>query len=395
MVYIDMNRLAIITTHPIQYNAPFFKMLADRKNIELKVFYTWSQSVEGVKFDPGFGKNIKWDLPLLEGYSHAFSKNVSSSPGSHHYKGIDNPFLIQEIIKWKPNALLVYGWSFKSHLKAMRYFKGKIPVLFRGDSTLLDEKPGFKKLLRRALLKFIYSYVDIALYVGNANKAYFKAHGLKEYELVFMPHAIDNNRFANSPNNSKLALGLREELKIPKDALVFLFAGKLDENKNATLLLNAFNSVKSESSYLLITGNGNAEINLKATFSKMSNIRFLDFQNQQMMPALYASANVFVLPSISETWGLAINEAMAAGLAIIISNSCGASFDLVKGNKNGFVFETKNIESLKKCLQYFVKTPNAATNMGEVSAEVVKYYSYENDCIALEKALEAVNCITK
>jgi glycosyltransferase involved in cell wall biosynthesis len=370
-------------------------MLAERKNIELKVFYTWSQSVEGVKFDPGFGKNIKWDLPLLDGYDHIFSKNVSSSPGSHHYKGIDNPFLIQEIIKWKPNALLVYGWSFKSHLKAMRYFKGKIPVLFRGDSTLLDEKPGFKKLIRRALLKFIYSYVDIALYAGNANKAYFKAHGLKENELFFMPHAIDNNRFANSPNNSKLASGLREELKMPKDALVFLFAGKLDENKNATLLLNAFNSVKNESSYLLITGNGNAEINLKATFSKMSNIRFLDFQNQQMMPALYATANVFVLPSKSETWGLAINEAMAAGNAIVISSTCGAAFNLVENYKNGFVFKTEDIGSLKKCLQYFIENPTAAFNMGRVSAEMVKYYSYENDCIAVENALAAVNCITK
>jgi glycosyltransferase involved in cell wall biosynthesis len=390
-----MKRLAIITTHPIQYNAPFFKKLTKRKKIELKVFYTWSQSMEGVKFDPGFGKVIQWDLPLLEGYSHTFSENVSSSPGSHHYKGIDNPFLIQEIEKWQPDALLVYGWRFKSHLKAMRYFKGKIPLLFRGDSTLLDEKTGLKKYIRRVILKLIYSYVDIALYAGNANKEYFKVHGLKENELFFMPHAIDNMRFANSPNISKLGLGLREKLQIPKDALVFLFAGKLDENKNIALLLNAFNSAKNESSFLLITGNGSSEADLKATFSEIQNIRFLDFQNQQMMPALYASANVFVLPSISETWGLAINEAMAAGMAIIISNSCGASFDLVKDNKNGFVFETKNIESLKKCLQYFVENPNAANNMGEVSTEIIKYYSYENDCIAVETALEAVNCITK
>lgn len=63
-----MKRLAIITTHPIQYNAPLFKLLTQRNNITIKVFYTWGKSVLENKYDPGFKKNIEWDIPLLDGY---------------------------------------------------------------------------------------------------------------------------------------------------------------------------------------------------------------------------------------------------------------------------------------------------------------------------------------
>jgi glycosyltransferase involved in cell wall biosynthesis len=382
-----LTRLAIISTHPIQYNAPLFRELAMRKKIEVKVFYTWSQSEAGQKFDPGFGKEIQWDLPLLEGYDYMFSKNVSTSPGSHHFKGIDNPFLIKEVKNWNANALLVYGWSFKSHFKVMRYFKGKLPILFRGDSTLLDEKPGFSKLIRRVALKFIYSYINVALYAGKANKAYFKAHGVKDKALVFMPHAIDNGRFAVSQQSIEQANAIRAQLGIPSDALVFLYAGKLDANKNTALLINAFIGLKSKTAYLLITGNGACENELKLLYENNNNICFMGFQNQLTMPGLYACSNVFVLPSKSETWGLAINEAMAAGKAIVLSDTCGAALDLVEHGANGFIFENNNLAALKKCLQYFIETENAANEMGKVSLQKIHAFSYENDCVAIEKVL--------
>lgn len=386
-----MIKLAIITTHPVQYNAPLFRLLTERKKINIKVFYTWSQTESGVKFDPGFGKTIEWDIPLLDGYEYSFVENISEKPGSHHYKGINNPTLIKEIQEWNADSLLVYGWNFKSNLKAMRFFKNKIPVLFRGDSTLLDEKPGFKKIIRRTVLKYIYSFVDIAMYAGVANKAYFIAHGFREKQLVFMPHAIDNKRFAANEENLLAGKALKQKLHIPDNALVFLFAGKLDENKNAVLLIDAFNDCNDEESYLLIVGNGSQEENLKNRYKGNKNIAFLDFQNQQQMPALYSASDVFVLPSNSETWGLAVNEAMAAGKAIILSDACGASYDLVKNMENGFAFKKNNKVSLKTCLQYFIDHKNEAQVMGQNSLLKIKGYSYCTDCIALESAVAAIN----
>ena len=154
-----MKKLAIIITHPIQYYSPLFKLISDRNRIKIKVFYTWEQSKEKV-FDKKFGKEIKWDIPLLEGYDYTFIKNIAKNPGSGQFKGVINPSLTKEIENWKADAILVYGWNHQSHFKAMRYFKGKIPVYFRGDSTLLDEKKGVKTILRRIWLKFVYRYID-------------------------------------------------------------------------------------------------------------------------------------------------------------------------------------------------------------------------------------------
>jgi glycosyltransferase involved in cell wall biosynthesis len=390
-----LQKLAIISTHPIQYNAPFFKLLSQRGNILVKVFYTWSQSQEGIKYDPGFGKKIEWDIPLLDGYECCFVANISKLPGSHHYKGIDNPTLVNEINAWGANAVLVYGWSFKSHFKAMRFFKGKLPVLFRGDSTLLDEQLGLKKIVRKFFLKYVYSYIDYAMYAGTANKAYFLAHGLKEYELAFMPHAIDNNRFAKNDEVLSKASELRNKFNIPKDNIVFLFAGKLEHKKQPDFLAKVFASLKTNDASLVIVGNGIMEIEFKKEYANVENIHFLDFQNQQIMPALYAACDVFVLPSKGpyETWGLAINEAMAAGKPVIVSNACGAAYDLVEQGTTGFVFNKHGEHELKKYIQFFITNKDEIHKMESRILEKIKEYSHENDCIALEKII--LNIIPK
>ena len=94
--------------------------------------------------------------------------------------GIDLPTLNDRISSWSADAIFVYGWSWKAHLKAMRHFHGKIPIYFRGDSTLLDEQPGLKRCLRRIFLRWVYSHVDITFYVGERNKSYYKAMGLND-----------------------------------------------------------------------------------------------------------------------------------------------------------------------------------------------------------------------
>ena len=379
-----MKRLAIVTTHPIQYNAPLFKLLTERRKIEIKVFYTWSQTALGKKFDPGFGKNIEWDIPLLEGYEYSFVENIATHPGSHHYKGINNPTLTKEIQVWGANAIMVYGWNFKSHLGAIRFFSKKIPVFFRGDSILMNEQNSVKRLMRRIFLRIIYSYIDIAFYVGSANKAYFKAMGLDEKQLVFVPHAVDNNRFAPKERYVKNAAILKTELGVGANSLLFLYAGKLDANKNVAVLINAFIALNTNKHFLLIVGNGEEEAELKKSSQGHSNIKFLDFQNQLQMPILYAAADVFILPSKTETWGLAINEAMIAGKAIIASSTCGAALDLVKLNKNGFVFNSHDIFALTKALEHFIKDKNASKLMGMESLKIIKHYNYEEDCIAIE-----------
>ena len=387
-----MKKLAIITTHPIQYNAPLFRMLTERKKIIVKVFYTWSQSMAGKRFDPGFGQNIEWDIPLLDGYDYSFVNNMAAAPGSHHYKGINNPTLIKELKEWDASAILVYGWNFKSHLAVIRYFNKKIPVYFRGDSTLIDEKNGFKQILRRIVLRHIYSKIDIAFYTGLANKAYFKSMGLREQKLVFMPHAIDNKRFAANKININAGKRIRQNLDIPTDAVVFLFVGKLEKKKQPDFLIKSFLTLKANNAYLIIAGSGELEKALIENYSSNSFIKFLGFQNQNQMPGVYNTCNVFILPSKgpNETWGLAINEAMAAGKAIIASDKCGASCDLIIQNKNGFVIESDNIASLTEAINFFVNNITAIKIMGDASVEIIQQYSFIQDCYSIEDRIDKI-----
>ena len=190
-----LKKIAIVTTHPIQYQSPWFRLMVE-KGFQIKVFYTWEQSGKGKIFDPGFGKEIKWDIPLLEGYDYEFVKNSSPIPGITRFLGLINPGLIPSIEAWKADCLFVNGWNYYSHLKCMRYFHNKIPVFFRGDSVLLFEKKGIKQLARRSFLKWVYRHIDYAYYAGTHSKSYFLIHGLRPEQLIYSPHAIDLDRFA-------------------------------------------------------------------------------------------------------------------------------------------------------------------------------------------------------
>lgn len=384
-----INKIAIVTTHPIQYYAPLFKLLA--KEVDIKVFYTWGEnSVE--KFDPGFGKNIEWDIPLLDGYEYTFLQNTSKKPGSHHFKGIDNPTIIKEISEYSPSAILVFGWSYKSHLKVMHNFKGKVPVYFRGDSTLLDNvnstiKEKLKLFFKKLLLRWVYSNVDKVFYVGSANKAYFEWSGLAERQLVFVPHAIDNTRFAKDYRVE--ASELKENLKIPQTAIVILFAGKLESKKNPFLLLNSFIEAKASNLHLVFVGNGNEEKELKERAelsSKNEFIHFIDFQNQSMMPIWYNIADIFCLPSKGpgETWGLAVNEAMACGKAIIVSNKVGCAADLINVGINGWVFESNDQEQLRNVMEK-IQEKKTLEIMGVESRKIIENWKLE---ITAEKILK-------
>ena len=381
-----MKRLAIVTTHPIQYNAPLFAMLAERGIITIKVFYTWGKDGLKKKYDPGFDKTIEWNIPLLEGYEYSFVNNVAEIPGSHHFGGIDNPTLIADIKSWGAHAVLVYGWPFKSHWKLLRYFHGKLPLFFRGDSTLLEEVQGVKQLIRRIALQYIYRHIDKAFYAGTANKDYFLAHGLKENQLIFMPHAVDNTRFSVTPSLATDARQFRAAHYIPDEACVFLFAGKLENKKQPAMLASVFANTPLSNGYLIFAGSGPLEEGMRKLFAGNPRIIFLGFINQKEMPVIYHASDVLVLPSAgpNETWGLCINEAMAAGKAIIASDVCGAAYDLVLEQQNGFIFRKNNPVLLQQQLQFCNDQPEEIKKMGLKSLSIIKQYSIEQDCIAIE-----------
>jgi glycosyltransferase involved in cell wall biosynthesis len=386
-----LKKLAIVTTHPIQYYAPWFKLLAADYSIELKVFYTWSQAQDSVK-DRNFGMDIKWDIPLLDGYAYEFVENKAKRPGSHHFFGINCPELIPKITSYQPDIILVFGWNFISHLKVMRFFKGKVPVWFRGDSTLLDEQPGFKTQLRRTVLSFVYRSIDKALYVGKANKAYYLKHGLKDNQLVYVPHAVDNDRFKNDTLNYDHSANIwRKELGYHDEDIVIVFAGKFEPKKQPDLLLEAVQDVNKQREQplrVVFIGHGVLEGKLKESALHDENVQILPFQNQSLMPIVYRLGDVLCLPSKGpgETWGLALNEAMASKRVGIVSDKVGSSQDLIRNGINGFVFTHNKPSELEDILKRLNKSD--LDLMSTNASESINNWSYE---ILVNNILKALN----
>jgi glycosyltransferase involved in cell wall biosynthesis len=350
-------KLAIISTHPIQYYAPVFRTMSDSGLLDLRVFYTWSQAAGDAVFDQGFGTQVKWDLPLLDGYASQFVRNVARRPGTDHFRGLVTPTLVREIEAWLPDTLLVYTWNSQSHLNALRHFKGKLPVLFRGDSTLIDRRTWWRAALRRLFLTWVYSHVDVAIAVGSNNRDYFAWCGLPEQRIALAPHSVDTVRFgADSVVHENRAAAWRQELGISPDAIVFLFAGKLQSKKNPYLLLDAFKSLNN-GSHLVFVGNGELEAQLKNRAATLANVHFLPFQNQTAMPAVYRLGDLFVLPSQGpeETWGLALNEAMASGRGVIASSRVGGARDLIQTGENGWMFDSGDQKGLEDILRRAVE----------------------------------------
>lgn len=341
-----MKRLAIITTHPIQYNAPLFRLLSQRKRIGVKVFYTWGQSNEAV-YDARFGMNRSWDIPLLDGYEAVFVPNVSAKPDSNRFRGVINPGLLQQLKKEQFDAVLVYRWSVWSHFKLMQCLGSKPVLFFRGDSHFFRTDAGIKFFLRKQLLRFVYRKVRRAFVVGTYNQQYMQTCGLQTDQLIMAPHAVDLSRFtADAELHEQQALAERQLLGIPNDAIVFLYAGKFYALKELDVLVNAFLRLKGSHYRLLLVGQGEMESRLRQLAANDERMLFLPFRNQSAMPMLYRMGDVFVLPSKSETWGLSINEAMACSRPAVVSDACGCAPDLIVNSSNGFVFRSGDAEDL-------------------------------------------------
>jgi len=376
-------KLAILTTHPIQYNAPLFRLLHADPELELHVFYTRADAAT-TRYDKEFGQAFSWDIPLLEGYPYTILPHRGRESG--FFRAL-NPGLLQAVKEFKPNALLVYGWDLYSHLRAMQYFRGKLPVLFRGDSTLLDETAGLHKILRRQVLRLVYRHVDYALYTGKANKQYFLTHGVPSEKLVFAPHAIDNLRFGqNHAMHEKKALAWRKSLQIDTNAIVVLFAGKFTPKKQPGLLLEAAHRINRPDVHFVLAGSGALEADLKAAASE--NVHFLPFQNQSAMPVLYRLGDLFVLPSKGpgETWGLAVNEAMASGRPALVSQKAGAAFDLILSGKNGECFNPFDYADFERKLHALLDKQKLE-KMGRYAWYFIQEWNYQKVVKAIKMCM--------
>jgi glycosyltransferase involved in cell wall biosynthesis len=383
--------LAIVVSHPIQYYAPWFAYLTAHGGARIKVFYLWDLGVHP-RIDRGFEREVVWDLHLLSGYDHCFVANEAWDPGTHHFRGLNNPGLTEALSAWRPDAILLFGYCYFSHLRIILSRRLRhIPMLFRGDSHLLAERDGplyrsGKRLLRRLVFRRFSAFLN----VGSANADYFREHGVKGERIFFAPHAVDNDRFfARRFRAQEEAGSWRRELGIPEANRVILFAGKFERKKGPVDLLRAFLEAGIPATTLLFVGEGPLESELRHLAGGDDRVRLAPFQNQTAMPRTYAAADLIVLPSCApdESWGLVINEALCCDKPVVVSDQVGCHPDLVRPGRNGLVFRAGDRRALTAALREAFADPVRLKAWGEEGRKIIEAYSYRETTAGLENAL--------
>lgn len=387
------SRLAIVATHPIQYFAPWFAYITKALKLDLKVFYLWDYGIVA-RHDRGFHREVKWDIPLLEGYNFEFLENRSPFPGTGRFAGLWNPDLAARVGAFHPDAVLLTAYNFASIWYFLTQWRRQsTPLLFRGDSHRLVAHSGTGARLKQAVITRLFRRFSAILYVGSANRDYFKMHGVSDESLFYSPHAIDIDRFlaAREVADSDARLW-RGTLGIPAHHKVILFAGKLEEKKRPLDLLKAFEDANLPDVSLLFVGSGPQESRLRDAATRVGSVHFAPFQNQSLMPRTYAIADVFVLPSYGpgETWGLAVNEAMCLARPVIASEHVGCAQDLVIPYETGLRFPAGDIAALKSALRTAFEDPTRLKRWGENGSVRIRSFTYGEATSGLRRALLAV-----
>ncbi|KIL97827.1 glycosyl transferase group 1 family protein [Paramagnetospirillum magnetotacticum MS-1] len=361
-------RLLYLVSHPIQYQAPLLARLAAEPGIALRVVFGRTDT-EGGYFDSGFGVRLAWDVPLRQGYDSVALAETD---------------LRTEILK--ADVVWLHGWGSSMLLRALALAKveGR-PVLMRGenqDQAMPDGK-GLRGWAKRRFLNWVFARTAAFLAIGSANRDYYLRRGVAPEQVFHVPYAVDNAAFAAGAAAADLA-GLRRELGIPEDSQVVLFAGKFQRRKRPDLLLDAWERMAAPRPVLLMVGDGEMRAELEAR--RATGIVFAGFRNQSELPALYAMADAFVLPSESEPWGLAVNEAMACGTAIVVSDQVGAARDLVDAGC-GAVFPAGDAQALAQALSRVLAH---SQEMGRAAASRIATWDFEADLAGLREALAHV-----
>lgn len=388
-------RLAILASHPIQYQAPLFRALAARPEIDLHVFFCCRWGVEHYR-DPGFGVSFSWDTPLLKGYSHTFLRNLSPCPGGlTRFLGVVNTGIVVAILRGKFDAIWIHGWYLASNWIAWATgISTRTPILLRGESNGLAEPGGLKGGIKRAVLTALFKRISGFLAIGTNNANFYRSYGVPEEKIFWMPYAVDNNFFME--HAQRLAGQkrlLREREGIPPDLPVILFCGKFLEKKRPFDLLWALTLLDGyPKASLVFVGDGplRAEMERLTTEHRLTNVYFLGFRNQTELPTYYAMADILVLPSSFEPWGLVLNEAMCFGLPVIASDQVGAAVDLVQEGINGFIYPVGDVKALADRLQRVLVNERARQEMGHQSRTIISRWGIEEDVEVLLKALHSV-----
>ena len=315
----DLVRLGVVDSNPIQYHAPLYQLMTRRARVRLDVLFLTDNGHSPV-VDPGFGVPVKWDIDLLSGYEHRFLSTVGS----------DSPALkrMAQLASWisAHDAVVIHGYSQPWMLTAALLCRARrVPYLLRGDSIPQGQATGLRRHLRNAVARTVVSASGAGLAIGRLNEEFYQHYGAPR--IVWAPYSVDGQRFARPSPVSRAELLSRWGLDARKP--VILFCGKLAPHKRPLDLCAAVKALPHQVNTVFV-GDGVLADRVRSSLVPGEGA-VTGFVNQSELPGYYHAADIIVLPSEMEPWGLVVNEAMAAGVLPVLSDRVGAAPDLAAG----------------------------------------------------------------
>jgi len=366
-------KLAMVTTHPIQYQVPWLRLLASRSNIELHVFFAMLPTSEEQGRE--FGVAFAWDTPLLDGYDYSVLENVAASPSLTTWAGCDTPSIFDKLREGQYQAVIVNGWGSKTAIQTLLACRRlRIPCIVRGEANALSRRSFLKRLGHRVLLSQYAAFLAI----GTQNRRYYESLGVRSARIFDTPYCVDNSRFGSAADGARVntpLAELRASFGLDADSTTFLFSGKFVDKKHPADAIEAVRKLLGSGQVkvqLLMVGDGPLRGQLEQSAVGLP-VRFAGFLNQSQMALAYAASECLLLPSdAGETWGLVVNEAMACGLPVIVSDQVGCAVDLVIAGVTGHVYRCRDVDDLAMQMLKLVADPGQRGALGHAARRHVE-----------------------
>ena len=347
-------RVLAIAAHPVQYMAPILRRMAIHPALDLHVAYC---SLRGAQagHDPEFGASIQWDVPLLDGYSWSEVPNRGS--GGESFFGLRNPGLRKLIRGGNFDAIL----CFTGYLKATFWIaylaarRAGSAFLFGADTTTLTPLDGrmWKRGVKRVVWPMLFGLADQIIVPSSGTRDLMLSLGLPADRITLTPYSVDNDWWIQQSVQVDRS-AVRASWGASSSDAVILFCAKLQPWKRPLDLLSAFAKAHLSNGILVFAGEGPLRAELEAQAASLGvagRVRFLGFVNQTQLPAVYTSADLLVLPSVYDAFGVVVNEAMLCGCPVAVSDHVGAGRDLVAPVCTDLIFPCGDTEALAAILK--------------------------------------------
>jgi glycosyltransferase involved in cell wall biosynthesis len=311
--------------------------------------------------------------------------------------------LFHVLDEYKPEVVVVPGWGYRGALMALGWgLIHRIPVICMSESTQWDEaRNPLKEWIKRRIIGLFSS----ALVGGTPHRDYMEELGMPSDRIFLGYDAVDNRFFSEEARK----IGVRRWEMGGEKQPCFLASARFIEKKNLFRLLKAYaiyrgkallrrDSVASAFSLqpsvfdLVLLGDGQLRPELKKLRSELGMedcVQMPGFKQYEELPEYYAAAGAFIHASTTEQWGLVVNEAMASGLPVLVSNRCGCARDLVRDGENGWTFDPSDEEQMADLMLRISSDEERRKEMSARSQEIITEWGPERFASGVKSAVEA------